>query len=257
MDRALIDRFRQGTTHLRAMAEKLEHPWSPEESHPQRMHNSYVRNLVTCYVSKVAQLSDAVLQAWEHEQFLMYALSGRAMIETVATLRYYVVAQYKPLLDRGIRTDADMKSLIDIDDRHLRGGRFDWRSFFSKEYEKLKADAVKQLATKKAKQKYLVENIAAEQVNVLTCIEKWAEEQPDVLIAYNLFSDLVHPNIGSTFLVASTSQSGLYFAQGKGVSVGAQIFDHTFPLLIAVTHKPFSTYLTLLMATMWKDDEIV
>jgi hypothetical protein len=257
MDEALIDSFRQGTAHLRAMAEKLEHPWSPVECHPQKLHNSYVRNLVTCYVSKLAQLSESVLQARENEQFLIYALSGRAMIEAVATLRYYVVAQYKPLLDRGIRTEADMRALIDIDDRHLRGGRFDWSSFFSREYEKLKEDAVKQLATKKAKQKHFVENIVAEQVNVLTCIEKWAEEKPEVLIAYNLFCDLVHPNIGSAFLVASTSKEGLYFAPGKGVSIGAQIFEHTFPLLVAVTHKTFGSYLTMLMGTIWRDDELI
>jgi len=90
-------------------------------------------------------------------------------------------------------------------------------------------------------------------VNVLTCIEKWAEEEtPTVLIAYNLFCDLVHPNIGSSFLVASTNDEGLYFSPTKGKSIGK---DMSFPILLAVTQKPFSTYLLMLMGTIWQDDE--
>jgi hypothetical protein len=115
---------------------------------------------------------------------------------------------------------------------------------------------VKQLESKKAKHKHVARGIIAEQVNILTCVEKWAEETPAVLVAYNLFCELVHPNIGSSFLVASTNERGLYFDQSKGTSVGADVFAQTFPILASVTLKPFSEYLVLLMATVWQDGEV-
>ena len=252
----LIALFRQGTTHLTVMAEKMDFPWLASEQDPRKLHNVYARNLITCYVSKFAQLSESLLDSVEEKRFLVYALAGRSLIELSATLRYYMVHLYKPLFDKGLHSSANFEQLIEIDDRHLRGGRFDWNSFFLKRYSELKDDAVKHLANKKAKQKHISAGIITEQVNVLTCIEKWAEGTPEILIAYNLFCDLVHPNIGSSFLVASTYNEQLYFKPTEGRSVGEDIFEQSFPILVSVTQKTFGAHLAMLMGTIWSDDEI-
>lgn len=252
----LVSAFRQGSMHLRKMAEKIDFPWTPDESDPRKLHNVYARNLISCYTSKFAQLTEALLDALEHERYLIYALSGRSLLEATATLRYYTLFQYKPLMEKGSFSGEDFKKLIEIDDRHLRGGRFDWDAFFFKRYQQLKEDAVKQLKSKKDKQKHISEGIIQEQVNVLTCIEKWAEQTPEVLIAYNLFCDLVHPNIGSSFLVASIGDKGLYFTPTQQTKVGKNIFEQSFPILVSTTLKPFGEYLTYLMATIWQDDEL-
>jgi hypothetical protein len=252
----LIELFRQGAKHLSNMASNLDFPWSPDVDDPRKLHNVYARNLITCYVSKYAQLCETILLSVDNKNYMTYALAGRSLIEITATLRYYVHFKYRPLLDRGALTLDEMKELIEIDDRHLRGGRFDWESFLFQRYEKLMDDAVKYLGSKSAKQKKVVEGIIAEQVNVLTCIEKWANDSPLVLVAYNLFCDLVHPNIGSSFLVASTCESGIYFTPSKGRSVGADIFEQSFPILLAVTHEQFSESLLQLIGTIWQDDEL-
>jgi hypothetical protein len=252
----LVDLLKDGTRHLSSMARNLDFPWSPVNDDPRKLHNVYARNLVTCYVSKYAQLSETILYSIEKKNYLAYALAGRSLVEITATLRYYVLYQYKPLLDKGNLSLTEMKQLIDIDDRHLRGGRFDWESFLFKRYEKLIEDATKQLANKKEKQKKIAEGIIAEQVNVLTCIEKWAQETPEVLLVYNLFCDLVHPNIGSSFLVASTNETGFFFSPSKGKSVGFDIFEQSFPLLLSATHKQFSINLLQLIGTIWQDDEL-
>jgi hypothetical protein len=252
----LMKAFREGTEHLRSMAEKLEVPWNPSERDLRALHNNYARNLITCYVSKFTELSEGLLDAIEKQNYLVYALNGRALIENVATLRYYVQYQYKPIFESGLVTPEDLRKLIEIDDRHLRGSRFDWESFLFKRYSKLKDDAVQHLKDVKEKRKSIVDGVIQEQVNVLTCIQKWAGEAPEVLIAYNLFCDLVHPNIGSSFLVASVSSEGLYFSRFKGELVGKSIFEQSFPILLAVTHKPFGEQLTMLMATIWQDDEL-
>jgi hypothetical protein len=252
----LIAAFRKGTEHLVAMAKQVEYPWSPEGKDPRVIHNNYARNLVTCYVSKFADLSDGLLDAIAKKNYLSYALNGRALIENVATLRYYVQYHYKPIFDKGILSVEDYRKLIDIDDKHLRGGRFDWESFLFKRYSTLKDDAVKYLKDKKQKNKSITEGLIQEQVNVVTCVEKWAAETPEILIAYNLFCDLVHPNIGSSFLVASTSENKLFFSRFKGKPVGESIFEQSFPILVSVTHKPFGEQLTLLIATIWPDNEL-
>ena len=252
----LIAAFRQGSTHLTRMAEKLDFPWVPDETDSRKLHNVYARNLITCYASKFAQLTESVLDAIEREHYLIYALSGRSLIEATATLRYYALHQYKPLLDKGSLSKEDMRKLIEIDDRHLRGTRFDWDSFLFKRYSQLKEDAVKQVKNKKEKAKFVAEGIIREQVNVLTCIEKWAELTPEVLIAYNLFCDLVHPNMGSSFLVASINDKGLFFTPTKEKKVGKSIFEQSFPILVSVTLKPFGEHLIYLIATIWQDDEL-
>ena len=155
---------------------------------------------------------------------------------------------------------ADMESLISIDDQYLRGTRFDWDAFLFRNYSKLKQDAVRQLTKRKSKGQQgrwqVSEEITRQQVNVITCIEKWAEETPEILIAYNLFCDLVHPNMGSNFLVASIGSGKLYFTKNKGQMVGNQVFEQSFPILVSATHKPFGQLLTTLMATCWQDNEL-
>lgn len=252
----LASALRQGAQHLAQMAAKLDSPWSPQAGGLRQLHNMHARCLITSYASKFAQLSEAVLDSVERKHYLVYALAGRSLIEFTATLRHYITTRYRPLLEKGSLDLEEMKELLEIDDRHLRGGRFDWDSFFFKRYSKLKDDAVKQLASKKAKQKHIVDGIIREQVNVLTCIEKWAEEIPEVLIAYSLFCDLVHPNIGSSFLVASTQNQDLYFDQSKAKHVGADIFQQSFPILVSVTFKPFGENLALLIGTIWHHDEL-
>jgi hypothetical protein len=111
----------------------------------------YARNLITSYVSRFADLSRGLLNAVEAKNYLVYALTGRSLLEIAATLRYYICQKYKPLFDKGAFGLEDYKSLIEIDDQHLRGTRFDWESFLFCRYAQLKADAVQRLKEKKAK----------------------------------------------------------------------------------------------------------
>jgi len=188
----------------------------------------YARNIICAYVSKFSDLSTSILHAVEHDDFLTYALCGRAMIEATATLRYYVFHKYKPLLDNSSNDANSFKKLIEIDDAHLRGSRFDWESFLFRRYTKLKEDTIQHIKDKKDRNKKppVSEAINSQQVNVLTCIEKWSEETPEVLIAF------------------------------RGEPVGRQIFAQSFPILLSVTHKPFGEYLLILMGTLWQEDEL-
>src|ERR1700686_3493573 len=170
----------------------------------------------------------------------------------MAILRYYIVEEYKPLLDKGPLGQSDLLKLIEIDDRHLRGGSFDWESFVFENYSKLKEEAVARVGGRPKRP-----GREPRQVRIgRDCMRSWAKETPVVSSVYDLFCDLVHPNIGSTFLVASTTKDGLYFSRFRGKPVGHSIFEQSFPMLVSVTHKEFGKYLTLLAATVWRDDEL-
>ena len=138
----LVDQLRQGTRQLLNMAKGLDTSWNPTlQEDPRRVHNMYARNLVSSYVSRFSKLCNGLLAALAREDYLVYALCGRALIETTAMLRYYLVRRYKPLLDKKMLDRDGMKKLIEIDDRHLRGTGFDWEAFMFRQYSKLSEDA--------------------------------------------------------------------------------------------------------------------
>lgn len=253
----LIDMLRNGTEHLVNMANGLEFPWNPDLDDPRKLHNMYVRNLITSYVSKFADLSNGILNAIQKQNFLLYALCGRALIETTAILRYYLTEQYAPLFNKGQLGKEELLRLIEIDDQHLRGGKFDWDSFLFRRYSKLSEDAVARLKSKGKKPKPPDPDAPPQQVRIGRCVENWARETPAALVVYNLFCDLVHPNVGSSFLVASTSADGLYFSRFRGDPVGRTILEQSLPILLSLTLQPFGEYLTVLMRTIWQDDELV
>src|SRR2546425_7881372 len=173
----LIHMLHQSTEHLVKMAERLEFPWNPNLEDPRGLHNMYPRNLITSYVSRFADLSKGIIVAIEQSNFLMYALCGRALIETTAILRFYMVEHYKPLLDKGILSNGDLARLVEIDDRHLRGGKFDWESFLFKRYSKLRTDAVTRMANKGKKQTSPPSGDSLpRQVRIGSCVESWARE---------------------------------------------------------------------------------
>jgi hypothetical protein len=246
--------FRKGNEHLEAMVAGMDVCWDPNEPDPRRLHNLYVRNLITCYVAKFSELGRSIEDAIENRRYLTYALCGRSLIENAATLRYFVRHKYEEVFKKG---EVNLKALLYIDDHHLRGSRFDWDSFLTGDFQKLHEDALASVRAKKDSKKGAAKPDGTEAaVNVSTCIEKWAKESPGVQVVYDLFCDMVHPNIGSAFLVSSVGPNGLYFAQNRGDSVGRSIFERSFPLLVSTTQKPFGDSLAMLIGTIWEEDEI-
>ena len=252
----LVEQLRRGTQHLNNMVDGLDTPWDPTpRDDPRQVHNMYVKNLVASYVNRFSELSNGVLGALERGDFLVYTLCGRALIETTAMLRYYVMRKYKPLMDSKVLDGHGMKKLVDIDDQHLRGTGFDWESFMFQRYSRL-SDAAQRRRGHKGSARRTERGALPKQVPIGRCIDSWSKETSSVGVAYDLFCDMVHPNAGSSFLVASTGPGGLHFTKARGERVGKAIVDRSLLLLLSVTQKPFGQYLAMLMGTVWQDDEI-
>ncbi|MEI7996364.1 MAG: hypothetical protein WCH01_15815 [Methylococcaceae bacterium] len=52
-------------------------------------------------------------------------------------------------------------------------------------------------------------NLNTHSINVQTAINKWGEESPGAQLAYAFFCELVHPNLGSNFLVMGVGNGNL------------------------------------------------
>jgi hypothetical protein len=255
-----VEVFAKSSTHMMNIAKMMDYPWDIDSppNEPRALHNMYARALGCAYARKFGEMCKSISESLRSEQFLLYALAARSLIETTATLRYYIRHEYRPLLSKGEMSQQEMKQLLDADDRHLRGGRFDWQSFLSGKYGEMVEEARRELAHKKASKgkKYLPPNLMNEQRNVYTCIEKWATEEPGALLTYNLFCELVHPNVGSNFLVASTEGGKMHFGSGRGESLGRRIAAQSVPFLGSLVIKEFGDSWLLLASSTWTEDEL-
>ncbi|TKF50302.1 hypothetical protein FCV63_24590 [Vibrio lentus] len=179
-----------------------KHVWNKSPNDHFELLNNQLNLVWACNVSKLNELYRTLVESINQQQYLIYGMVGRSIIEHVATMRYYMNDKVLNVVNNAVDTGNlnDVNELNQLLDKFLRGGRFDWESFFSGDFEKLK--------TAKGQDKAANE---LSQVNTLTCIQKWSKDEATVEILYDLFCDLVHPNIGSSMLVMHEWDDGIGF----------------------------------------------
>lgn len=230
------------------MAANLDVEWRPDLNDARRLHNNYARNLIAAYTSKMHEYCEGMLYGIDTSRYLVYALSARAALETVATLRYYVRREYLPLLQRSDLDQDGLKRLIEIDDKHFRGTGFNWEAFFKRDLAQLRSDAQQKRKAADFEQ--------PAPVRVGPAVKDWAAESPNVMVTYVLLCDLVHPNIGSNMLVATTEAGTLRFTKDRGDRVGQHLAEMSLPFVVMSTQKEFGDGIQALMATVWHDSEL-
>ena len=196
--------------------------WQPPEN-LQELLDHYLDTLSIVYLKKYSVFSQCLIQVLNEENYLLYGLIGRAIIEHTAVLRYYVTSKMLPLAQEvvadGIVTESEIEELIQWLDKHLAGRRFDWNTFLAdyfQQIEGLKAESV----------------VKPAQVNILTCLEKWGRKNRSIIHLYELFCDLVHPNLGSTLLITRILDNQLIVGGERGKPLGQEIFNRTFGELV-------------------------
>lgn len=169
-----------------------------QTTNPVVHFNAFIDFAVAVYTAKVRQLYEALAYGLETERYLVYAQAGRAILENVATLRYYsrhadLVAAHHAWKNSTL-TDPLLRQANLTLDRFVRGTRFSWDAFLEGRAAEI---------TKQPDQPHLT------QIHVETCLSKWFKEKPSLESLYMLLCDLVHPNQGSNLLVMRTSERGL------------------------------------------------
>lgn len=183
------------------------------------------------YISKYRELTGGVIRSTSDETFLIFAQCGRALLETAATHRYYndkirdiaSNANFDDVFDT-----TDILLLVEQVDKQLRGGRLDWIAYWSTPW---RAMAERLSATNHSSTTRDDESPIPRQVNVQTAISHWAKEATWVPVAYAYYCDLVHPNIGSNFLMVGASDEAIRAGGGVPKNIGASFVAEGIKLL--------------------------
>jgi len=167
------------------------------------------------YIEKYHELLSEVVISVNNERFLTFGLVGRTLLETSATLRHY----NKKLLEiAGSAKDKDnfsadeLNELVLILDQHSRGGRFDWFRFWTSNRKDMASNLVNEIKMK-VKKNDATDSLRSQSnpdsINVQTAINNWGKESNGIQLAYAFFCELVHPNLGSNFLVMGVGNGNL------------------------------------------------
>lgn len=219
----LLDRFEEIEATLATLnADTIL--WQPPEALPDLLDH-YLDALFRIYIHKFHVLCQSLIQALNAGNFLIYGLIGRSLIEHTAILRYYVTNKMLPLAQAaaadGEISEAELEELIHWLNRHLTGQRFDWDVFLADYFAQLE-----QPRTRHA--------LRESQVNVITCLEKWIQERAAIAQLYELFCDLVHPNLGSNLLISRLVEDQIGIGGSLGEPIGLEIMNRTFADLVAL-----------------------
>ncbi|ELR96430.1 hypothetical protein [Gloeocapsa sp. PCC 73106] len=195
------------------------------ENDPHQLYDYYLDALLIVYFNKYAVLCQSLIQSLESENYLMYGLIGRAIIEHTAILRYYVTSKMLPLVEMALAdgqvTETEVAEIIPWLEKHLTGQRFNWAEFLADYFDKVDDAAADASGD-------------SSQVNILTCLEKWVKNDSQIGGMYALFSDLVHPNLGSTLLISRLVDNQVGIGGDSGEAVGLEIVKRTFSQLVDI-----------------------
>jgi hypothetical protein len=72
---------------------------------------------------------------------------------------------------------------------------------------------------------------------VQTAVNRWAKTEPWIVLCYDFFCELVHPNLGSTFLVIGAGDGGLQVGGNTAKSVGQSLCVEGIKLLAPVLRQ--------------------
>jgi hypothetical protein len=235
---------------------------SREQDFPQ-WFNQYVDAIFASSLSKYVTVNKGMIESANRYDFLSYALAGRSMIETTATIRYYLKKHIMPLVEASVRTGKisanESQTLLNHLHRLLVGTRFDWDSFLTEGFKTLTenySDQVKRKNRGKNAGTWEANPLKYEQINAATCLQAWAKEDPKIGVLYDLFCDMVHPNFGSTLCVAIITENGVKFSPKTQESFGLRLFMMSYGPLQTLVGKEFANCISVIPSLKYTQDEL-
>jgi hypothetical protein len=189
------------------------------------------------YAAKYRELVGGTISAVADQQFLQFALCGRALIETTAMLRYHqerILAVAAGAKNPDSFSPEETAKLVSVVDIHARGGRFNWVDFYSSNRKDM---AERLVAARKSKKDAPVEMSNPTQTSVLTAIDSWAKAESWIMLSYDFFCELVHPNLGSALLMMGAEGGALHVGGGTAKSVGQSLCVEGIKLLAPVLRQ--------------------
>lgn len=242
LEQAPIEEVLAGFRAVRAEVDGIPMPAIPlRPSEDPREHvGRQLRAIASLAAAKLSSISGLVVRCIEESDWLVYGMAGRSLIEHVATLRYYFQEKLGPLVEqrrRGQRlSDERLAEVRQVLMQCIRSGRFDWAQPLAQWLGAAPIPAAP-------------DAVSLEQVNVLTCVQKWDKESNGLAAMYAMFCDMVHPNLGSSLLVISLDGQELGFDQSSEAAIGRAIVCGTGRALLGVAESLLRAIREILDAT--------
>lgn len=78
-------------------------------------------------------------------------------------------------------------------------------------------------------------------------IDAWVSDVPTIALIYDFFCEVVHPNLGSNFLVMGADNGSLYVAANREKTVGRSLAIEGIELVAPVVREASACMAQLLM----------
>lgn len=196
-------------------------------------HTLWHLYVVQC--EKYAQCIAGVIRSLNDQQYLLTGLCCRAFMEHAAASRY-VVRKLERVAREATNPDQfssdDLKKILDTVDQFARGGRFNWQRYLSG--GQLSSFAEEIAASDKGLDRIDQPNPTS--INIKTAIDDWSKEHAGFALIYAFLCEVVHPNIGSTFLVVGDHRSPLA-AGGLETTLGRRMSEKMLMNLLPVVKE--------------------
>jgi len=216
-----LEEFEQILEKVEILCDRTFTVGAPDDSHGRLQY--FLDLLRVLHLNKLQQLGHTLITIINTQHYLIYGTVARSIIEFTAVLRYYVHTKIQPLVNQSsVQDSLDLETLSEITlllEKQVKGTRYNWQNFFDKYVEETRVLRQAELYS---------------QVSVITCLEKWIKDNPEIRHQYELFCDLVHPNLGSSLMLATVEGYSINIGTGKGKPLGLRVFEYTFPNLLEV-----------------------
>jgi hypothetical protein len=197
-------------------------------NHPYEVLGDFFKFIHVSYVEKFRELVGGFISSVNNRQYLVAALCGRSIIESTATLRFYNNAVMKKARlssesDIGNLDDTFFRETFALAVQHMKGSRINWAGFFTSDKKTFIYDLVEREKRRLAKEKPKKEEYLTS-LPVGKFLDSWFDDDPElVALAYNFFSELVHPNLGSNLLLIGVSEGRVQVGRNSNRAAGKTI----------------------------------
>jgi hypothetical protein len=199
-----------------------------EGQHPYKYLGNFFNLIHSTYNEKFRDLIGGVIESVNTKQYLITALCGRSIIECTALLRYYNDAVFEKVSIAGRRDlegiDKDfLTEAFELASKHMHGSTMNWSAFFTSDIKTFVKDLVdKEKARMKREKPKGVDYIQS--IHITKALDSWFDDQPElVALAYNFFSELVHPNLGSNLLLLGITDGKIQIGKTSNRAIGKTI----------------------------------
>ena len=215
--------------------------FNTQDKNPHKLLGQFFKFIHVTYKQKFAELTDEFIDSINNKHFLTSALVGRSIIEATATLRFYNQKLIKKIHTRANKPNESWEAEVDLINeslelamQHMKGTNFDWEQFFTSDKKTFVDSLVEKEKARLRKEKPVKPNYIKSQP-VGKYLDNWFDDEPELVsFAYNFFSELVHPNLGSNLLLTGVSKDKLQIGINSNRAVGKTISHHAVLTLVPV-----------------------